>query len=421
MTDDTHQRQTVLQELRYLDRQGAPHDMGANIGSDVLDVLEAFLVRFIVYPNKHTRRAHVLWIVHCWLMNCWYFTPRLLFVSPLPDCGKGTAFRVTKTLVPRAETVGDMSVAAFYSIIDETVEEYGARPTILYDQIDKIFGPKSSGAKSDLYSLMIDIGFDRSATRRRKIGKRSVRFEPFCALAMTGAMSLFDVPPEVRSRSVVIHMQKKTPPERLGRRVEMLEADAAPVRDLIQAWTGWLLASHIINPIGHHAANGGYLPDIPEEISGRDADKWEPLLALAELAGGHWTADTRVTAVTAVTALSSLAVPSRGEQLLWAIEDAFNAHDGDVLYTEHLLRVLASADKMWSSLTPITLARQLSDFEVGPKTQRVGGKIAKGYRREYFTDVWVTYPRPQEDEDEDTDPLDPLQPLQPLRPEQSDD
>ena len=41
-------------------------------------------------------------------------------------------------------------------------------------------------------------------------------------------------------------------------------------------------------------------PVLPEGIENRDADVWEPLLTIAELAGGHWPERARVAAVAAV-------------------------------------------------------------------------------------------------------------------------
>ena len=63
-------------------------------------------------------------------------------------------------------------------------------------------------------------------------------------------------------------------------------------------------------------------PDIPESLTNRDTDKWEPLFMMADLAGGRWPELARVTAVTAVTA-SEANEPSEGMRLLWAIQAIF--------------------------------------------------------------------------------------------------
>jgi hypothetical protein len=42
-------------------------------------------------------------------------------------------------------------------------------------------------------------------------------------------------------------------------------------------------------------------PDMPPGVEDRDADVWEALLAVADLAGGHWPTTARKAAVTLVT------------------------------------------------------------------------------------------------------------------------
>ena len=70
-------------------------------GAELLDDIEEFLARFVVYPSEHERRAHVLWIAHTWLMDRWDSTPRIAFLSPEPSSGKSRALEVTEPLVPR--------------------------------------------------------------------------------------------------------------------------------------------------------------------------------------------------------------------------------------------------------------------------------------------------------------------------------
>ena len=58
---------------------------------------------------------------------------------------------------------------------------------------------------------------------------------------------------------------------------------------------------------------------MPDGVEDRDADVWEPLLAVADLAGGHWPNTARVAAVTVVTEAKT-ATPSIGVLLLRDIE-----------------------------------------------------------------------------------------------------
>jgi hypothetical protein len=40
-------------------------------GAELLDRVYEFLGRFVAYPSKDARVAHVLWIAHAHLMHCW--------------------------------------------------------------------------------------------------------------------------------------------------------------------------------------------------------------------------------------------------------------------------------------------------------------------------------------------------------------
>ena len=52
---------------------GVPQDSGFN-GAELLDTLEKFLARFVVYPSEHARVAHTLWIAHTYFMDFWEST-----------------------------------------------------------------------------------------------------------------------------------------------------------------------------------------------------------------------------------------------------------------------------------------------------------------------------------------------------------
>ena len=109
------------------------------VGAELLDEVEAFLARFVAYPSEHARVAHVLWIVHAHRMDLWESTPRIAFQSPEPGSGKSRALEVTELLVPRpVHAVNTTPAYLFRKVADEA----GA-PTVLYDEIDTVFGPRA--------------------------------------------------------------------------------------------------------------------------------------------------------------------------------------------------------------------------------------------------------------------------------------
>jgi hypothetical protein len=138
-------------------------------------------------------------------------------------------------------------------------------------------------------------------------------------------------------------------------------------------------------------------PDMPDGVEDRAADVWEPLLAVADLAGGEWPDLARVTAVTLVTDLAERP-PTLGVRLLSDLRDVFRSY-GDVATatTDQLLRDLHGMEEApWSDLRgkPLDargLANRLRPYDVKRTTVRVGEIVAKGYRREDLADAWSRY------------------------------
>ena len=133
-------------------------NLPADEGAALLDDVEAFLARFVVYPTDAARIAHALWIAHTWFMDAWDSTPRIAFLSPEPGSGKSRALEVTEPLVPRAlHAVNTTPAALFRKVSDEA-----GPPTILYDEIDTVFGPKAKD-NEDVRG-MLNAGHRKGAT-----------------------------------------------------------------------------------------------------------------------------------------------------------------------------------------------------------------------------------------------------------------
>jgi hypothetical protein len=362
--------------------------------AELLDDVRAFLVRFVAYPSTHALIAHVLWIVHCWFMECWESTPRIAFLSPEPGSGKSRALEVTEPLVPRAVHAVNTTPAYLF----RKVSDPDGMPTILYDEIDTVFGPKAKD--NEEVRGMLNAGHRSGATAGRCVvrGKEVFTEElpAYCAVALAG---LDDLPDTIMTRSVVVRMRRRAadePVEPWRRRIAKPDADklAARLRD-------W---SNAVNPIEE-----GW-PTMPPGVDDRDADVWEALLAVADAAGGHWPKSARVAAVTAVTA-ARRRPPSIGVLLLRDIKKVFDAFHGEKLLTEAIIRGLSGMEESpWATLRkgePIDsrgLANRLRKYGISSKAQRVGEDVFKGYARSQFEDAWKRYVN---DLEVDEDPANP--------------
>jgi hypothetical protein len=350
----------------------------------VLDAVEQFLARFVVYPSEHERRAHVLWIAHAWLMDCWESTPRIAFLSPEPGSGKSRALEVTEPLVPRPVHAVNTSPAYLF----RKVSDDAGPPTILYDEIDTVFGPKAKD-NEDIRG-MLNAGHRKGATAGRCVvrGNRveTEELPAYCAVALAG---LDDLPDTIMTRSIVVRMRRRAPNEKVEPwRLRINGPQAEELHLRLAAWTE-SIATDLITAM--------VWPAMPAGIEDRDADVWEALLAVADLAGGRWPADARASAVTLVTASRGKA-HSIGVQLLADIRSVFRSIGDDKLTTDQLVRALSDLEESpWKtirkgeSLDPRGLAVRLSKYGIGSKPQRHGETVFKGYARAQFDDAWNRY------------------------------
>ena len=106
-------------------------------GAEVLDLVEEYLGRFVAYPSDHARVAHVLWIAHTHRMPAWESTPRIAFLSPEPGSGKSRALEATEPLVPLPVHAVNTTPAYLF----RKVADPDGSPTILFDEVDTVFGP----------------------------------------------------------------------------------------------------------------------------------------------------------------------------------------------------------------------------------------------------------------------------------------
>lgn len=353
-------------------------------GAEVLNAIEQFLARFVSYPSEHARVAHVLWIVHAWLLDYWESTPRIAFLSPEPGSGKSRALEVTEPLVPRpVHAVNTTPAYLFRKVSDED-----GRPTILFDEIDTVFGPKARD-NEDVRG-MLNAGHRKGAMAGRCVMRGKVveteELPAYCAVALAG---LDDLPDTIMSRSVVVRMRRRAPGEHVEPwRPRVNHPEAYALRDRIAAWVA---SEAVIDRLA-----GDYWPEIPEQVTDRDADVWEALLAVADLAGGDWPQRARGAAV-ALVAASRERPPSVGVMLLHDIRTVFAETDADELTTERLLAALNSMEESpWSTIRrgePLDsrgLSQRLGKYGIGSKLH-VGGRGLRGYTKAQFLDAWSRY------------------------------
>jgi Protein of unknown function (DUF3631) len=336
-----------------------------------------FLRRYVVFPVSDHAVAIALWVAHTHALAAADVTPYLALTSPEKRSGKTRTLEALELLVPQPLRAASISEAALF----RTIDEGGA--VLLLDETDAIFSPKTN--HEDLRKL-INAGYRRGAVvaRCEPAGKQIVtrRFEAFCPKVLAG---IGDLPDTVADRSIPIRLHRRAPGEEVARfRFREAVIEAQPIREALEMWADSDAVDRLKDA----------WPDIPEALNDRAADGWEPLFAIADLAGGEWPSLARAAAV-ALHADDLADEETLGVRLLADIRKVFG--DRDRFPSSELARALVDLEEApWADLwgKPLDargLARRLRPFSIQPKAIRVGETTPRGYLCEAFTEAWNRY------------------------------
>ncbi|MFC5723514.1 DUF3631 domain-containing protein [Streptomyces gamaensis] len=377
-------------------------------GAQLLDEIERFHRRFNIFPTEAAYVAVALWDAHTHLLDSFDSTPRLAFLSPEPGSGKSRALEIVETLVPRPMVAVNASAAALF----RSVSGPDGRPTILFDEIDTVFGPKA-GDNEELRGFL-NAGHRRSGVTYRCIGDGGNQtVQPFPSYTAVAVAGLGSLPDTILTRSIVIRMRRRARNEKVEPfRARIHEKAGNALRDRLARWA---------EQIGSQVMDAW--PELPEEVTDRPADVWEPLLAVADAAGGDWPGRAREACVTLVRASQADDKNSLGVRLLTDLRDHVMVGIDRLPTIAVLDRLNALDDAPWGDLQGKPLdARRLavmlhgyvtSDNEpITSRNIRTSGGVLKGYYSADLHDAWQRYCPPP--------PQSPLQALPPLQPSSAD-
>ncbi|WP_277439210.1 DUF3631 domain-containing protein [Streptomyces sp. SPB162] len=348
-------------------------------GAALLDELRAAVGRYVVLPSEEALAAVTLWVAASHIQPALQHAPRLAVVGPTKGCGKSRVLDVLHETVHQPMMTVNTSPAVVFRVIGKNP------PTLLVDEADTIFGPKA-GDKEDLRGLL-NAGHQRNRPAWRISGPehKPTAFPTFAMAALAG---IGDLPDTIMDRAVVLRMQKRKPGERITpfrSRYSVPELNA--MRDRLAAW---------LTPLRGAAA--ALVPQMP--VEDRAADTWEPLIIVADLAGGHWPTQARA-ACLAMTGNEVVqdAQTTLKTRLLRDIRRVFEQEGNkQALRSQDLLAALIQdAEAPWSEygtkgLNAYHLANMLRDFGISPANHRFeNGRQAKAYTRNQFLDAWARY------------------------------
>jgi hypothetical protein len=365
-------------------------------GSELLDEIEAFIGRYLVFPDDHCCPVVVLWAAHTHAAGAFYVTPRLILDSAEPESGKTRVLELLALFCHRPKMTFNTTVAALYRrLLDSML-------TLLLDEADAIWSAKA-GPQAEELRAFVNAGYKRGATVDRCVGEGSnmqvVEFPVFAPVVIAGIAG--NLPRTVVTRGVTIHMRRRAPGEGVHPYEEQDVVPAAePLREQLACWVAAIEEDL-------RAAR----PAMPAGVVDRKAEVWRALLAVADAAGGKWPERAR-TACEHFALGTEAASASLGMRLLADLKQIFGGKDR-MKTTEILAALIRMEEAPWGDMRgkPLDargLAKHLRRYEVAPTAFDVldgTGATAKGYTT-YPTkdngglyDAWLRYipPNPGED------------------------
>jgi hypothetical protein len=373
-----------------------------------LDDVRTFVRRFCVFPDDNALAAVTLWAAHAHMIRHFHTTPRLAILSPEAHSGKTRVLDVLNLLVPDPMLSLNASPPAIFRTLAQR------QITLLFDEVDAVFTKRGKDDNHEDLRALLNAGYKRGATIPRCVGPKHevVHFPVFAAVALAG---LGELPETIMTRSVILRMRRRSRAESVEPfRTRQHETPGHALRDRLAQWAAK------VGP-----AVGDAWPPLPDSIVDRAAEIWEPLLSVADAAGGDWSTTARTAAVAfCESALDRRA--SLGTRLLGDLRIIFG--DSIALPTGTILTRLTdgeafgiAADAPWSDLygKPLSerkLASMLGQYGVSSVKVKVTGQSRHGYRREHLWDAWQRYLPPIPGEPEPAEPAEPAEPTQENKP-----
>jgi hypothetical protein len=330
----------------------------------------------VVFPSDDAAVAVSLWIAATHAIPAWQHATRLVINSPAKRCGKSRLLDIIAATCHRPLMSVSATVAAIYRSLGGD-----APPTLIIDEADTIWGTKKQAEQNEDLRALINAGFQRGRPALRCEGP-SLTPRAFPTFAMAALAGIGNMPDTITDRAVNIELRRRMSGEKVaqyrqrrdGPHLEQLRAELA-------AWAGTVVD-----------ALADAIPAMP--VEDRAADTWEPLVAVADAAGGDWPARARH----ACTVLTARADETDGTasldlKLLADIRCVFGDFNSIVFMSSaNLVGELRKIEESpWADydLNARKLAQRLKQFGV-TSTRDAAGDV-RGYRLRDLQDAFLRY------------------------------
>jgi Protein of unknown function (DUF3631) len=363
--------------------------VGLSLAGLLDDVRDAYC-RYIGFASQAQSVALTLWTAHTHAIEAADCTPYIRVYSAEKESGKTRTEEVAFHLVRGGVRASSVSASALFRMID------AYHPTLLVDEVDAIFAPKSE--QEELRSIL-NAGYERGnpVYRSVAVGKQwdASAYDAFSPKMLAGIEN-GRLPDTLVSRSIPIGLQRKRKGEpsvaKFRKRMDPPRLHA--LREALAAWA----TEDVVKSLA------AAFPDPVPGLTDRQDDIWEPLLAVADAAGGDWPALARA----AATELHA-ADPeneSYGVLLLGDIREL--VQDDEAISTFDLAtRLVKEGDRgpwadWWGKFVESDsdaskksvghqIGRKLKPYGIKAKQVKVHGDNVRGFPAGAFTDAFDRY------------------------------
>ena len=341
--------------------------------AEILSDIAAVVRRFIVC-EREISIAVALWSAMTWLMDVVHVAPLAVITAPEKRCGKSQLLTLMGRLVCRPITASSISPAALFRAIDAW------EPTLLIDEVDacmkdneELRGIINSGHTRDSAYVIRTVGDTFTPTK----------FSTWGAKALSGIGHVADT---LMDRAIILELRRKLPHEQVDRlryaEPGLFDTLAAKLARFAMDYSDQVRQAR---------------PYLPPSLNDRAQDNWEPLLAIAMVAGSEWLETATKTALKLSGSESD--AQSIGVELLADIQEVFEEKGVDRISTADLIKALCEdEEKPWAtfnrglSIKPRQLAGRLKGYGIASKTIRTNLlQTPKGYEKKQFDEAFSRY------------------------------
>lgn len=374
MVKKARNEDTVVARLPFSDVEPHPEPIDP---SQLLNEISDTIRQYIVLDSEQAHAA-ALWIAFTYFIDVVDVAPLAIINAPEKSCGKTQLLTLIGRMAYRPLPASNASASALFRAVEKW------KPTILIDEADTFFrdnfelqGMVNAGYLRDGYVLRSESSGDSFEPRM---------FSVFSSKAIAGIALERHLRDATMSRGILFNLRRKLSHESVSR---LRHADKGVFAVITEKLARFALDYSQRVRLAR--------PTLPDELSDRDQDNWDPLLAIAGCAGPEWV--QRATAAALKLSCEDVMPVSTGNELLADIRHVFERKRVEKICTADLIEALCDDEEGgWATynrgkpLTPRQLAKQLAVYGIKSKTVRMGANnTPKGFDAAQFNDAFARY------------------------------